>query len=256
MNLLFRNDPIKKLTIGLKKSGGKNFCGKKAVQHIGGGFKRKYRIISFFRTVLDVPGKIRRIEYDPNRSAYIALVCFKNSYMTYIVAGEGLKVNDIVINSVRRVPIAVSNSTLLQNISVGVLVNSVEFFPNAGLKIARAAGTYAQVLKRINENYVLLRLKSKEHRIFHKNVFCSFGRISNSLKKFEKMYKAGQLRYSGKRPVVRGEAKNPVDHPHGGNTSGGRHPRTPKGKLTRGVKTRDVSKVTNNFIFKIRQKQG
>lgn len=255
MNILNKNCVIKKLTLSLNKSGGRNSTGHITVHHRGQGAKYRYRLIDFNRTIKDIPAKVRRIEYDPNRNAYIALICYKNSVLSYIIAADGLKVNDIILNNTTQnyvVNYSLSHSLPLEKFYVGSLLHSIEYFPQFGSKIARSAGSFCQFLKKINEDYILLRLKSKEYRMFYKSVWASFGIVSNKLYKFEKQYKAGQTRYLGIKPTVRGEAKNPVDHPHGGNTSGGRHPRTPWGKLTKGVKTRNLRKITNSLIFKTR----
>lgn len=254
MSLLYKNIGIKKLFLTKKKSGGRNSSGLTSVQHIGGGSKKKYRFIDFFRLVREIPGKVRKIEYDPNRNCFICLVCYKNSVLSYLICSDDLKIGDILITSLNVVSSNLPNSTLIKNVSVGSFIFNLEFFPNYGSKLLRSAGSFGQVLKKVNEDYVLVRLKSKEIRMFHNNCFISFGVVSNKNYKFEFLYKAGQSRYRGIRPVTRGEAKNPVDHPHGGNTSGGRQPMTPKGNLTRGVRTRMLSKVSNNLILKKRHK--
>ena len=253
MSLFLKNLVLKKLTITKKSSGGKNFYGRTSVYHRELGHKKKYRFIDFFRIIREVPGKVRRLEYDPNRSAFVALVCYKNSVLAYCIAAEGLKVGSIVISGVSN-SYSIGSSSLISNVPIGSYVFNLEYFPGFGGKVSRAAGSFCQILKKFNEKYILVRMKSKEFRIFYQHNFVTYGVVSNSFKKFEKFYKAGQSRWRGVRPIVRGEAKNPVDHPHGGNTSGGRHPVTPWGKLTRGVRTRRLRNSNIGFIVKSRYK--
>ena len=251
MNLLFKNSVIKKFTLAKKSSGGRNNMGRTTVHHRALGHRKRYRFLDFFRVIKNVVGRVRRLEYDPNRKSYICLICYKNSVLSYVIAPENVKINDFIITSEKASFIS-GNSTLINNAPIGSYVYNLEYFPNFGGKVARAAGSFCQILKKINSEYVLVKLKSKEFRLFYKNVFITYGIVSNKYKKFEKLYKAGQSIYRGIRPVVRGEAKNPVDHPHGGNTSGGRHPMTPWGKLTKGVKTRNFRKQSSNLILKSR----
>lgn len=251
MNLLFNNVIIKKFTLSKKSSGGRNFTGLTTVHHRFLGHKKRYRVVDFFRIIKDVVGRVRKLEYDPNRSAYLALICYKNGVLSYMLAFENIKINDFLVNS-KKAMYAKGNSTILENAPIGSFIFNLEYFPNFGGKIARAAGSFCQVLKRIRNDYVLVKLRSKELRLFNKNVFVTYGIVSNKDEKFVKLYKAGQSFYRGFRPVVRGEAKNPVDHPHGGNTSGGRHPLTPWGKLTKGSRTRNKRKNTSDFIYKFR----
>jgi large subunit ribosomal protein L2 len=253
MSFFKKNIIIKKFNLSKKSSGGKNNRGVTTVRHISLGHKKKHRLVDYFRLIREVPGRVRRIEYDANRNSYLALICYKNSVLSYMIAYDGIKINDFIIagNSVNT---SYGNSTLISQVSIGSLIYNLEFFPNFGGKIARSAGSFCQVLKKYSENYVLVRLKSKEYRMFFKDNFVTYGIVSNKYKKFEKLYKAGQNIYRGIRPHVRGEAMNPVDHPHGGNTSGGRHPVSYTGKLTKGVKTRLKNKISNSLIYKIRSK--
>jgi large subunit ribosomal protein L2 len=252
MNFFFnKNIQIRKFKLIKKSSGGRNNMGVTTIKHRKLGHKKKYTIIDYFRSIKGVPARVRRVEYDANRNSFIALICYKNSVLSYIIAYDSIKINDFLITNYSVVN-SYGNSTFLFNAGIGSIVHNLEFFPKYGSKISRAAGSYSQVLKKYSENYVLVRLKSKEYRIFSKNILITYGSVSNKYKKFEKLYKAGQNIYRGYRPAVRGEAMNPVDHPHGGNTSGGRHPVTFTGQLTRGVKTRKPNGFNNNLIFKRR----
>ena len=249
MNFFKKNLPIKKFNFSKKSSGGRNNKGSVTVKSLAFGHKKNYRILDFFRTVRNIPGKVRRLEYDPNRNSYIALVCYKNSMLSYTLAYEGIKINDIFIVSNNILP-RVGNSTIISKMPIGMYIYNLEYFPNSGSKIARSGGSFCQILKKYSEDYILIRLRSKEYRLFYKNNYATYGVVINKYKKFEKMYKAGQNIYKGIKPHVRGEAMNPVDHPHGGNTSGGRHPVTFSGKLAKGIKTRLKTKVSNNFIVR------
>lgn len=253
MSFFQKNVIIKKFLVTKKSLGGKNNEGVTTVKHISLGHKKKYRILDYFRLIREVPGRIRRLEYDPNRNVYIALVCYKNSVLSYVLSYEGIKINDFIIAG-KYVNSSYGNATSIGNTTIGSFIYNIEFYPNFGGKIARAAGVFGQVLKKVNDDYILVRLKSKEYRMFFKENFINYGIVSNKYKKFEKLYKAGQNIYRGIRPHVRGEAMNPVDHPHGGNTSGGRHPVSFTGKLAKGVKTRKKNSATNSLIFKRRFK--
>jgi large subunit ribosomal protein L2 len=261
MSFLFKNVSVKKFLLAKKSSGGRNSMGRTTVHHRALGHKKKYRILDFFKIVRGVVGRIRQLEYDPNRKAYISLVCFQNNILSYFLAPNFIGINDYIITT-RNFSLSShqpGNSTSLLNLSGfdeiksgGRFLHNIEFFPDHGAKLTRTAGASAQLIKRFNENYFILKLTSKEERLFHKDVYFTYGTVSNEYMKFERLYKAGQSIYRGLRPVVRGEAKNPVDHPHGGNTSGGRHPMTPWGKLTRCVKTRSRKKPSSNMIHKTR----
>jgi len=251
MSLLFKNFVLRKFTLSKKSSGGRNFLGRTTVHHRALGHKKRYRTLDFFRVVKNVVGRVRRLEYDPNRNANICLICYKNSVLSYVLAPDKITINSFII-AAPRAAFMVGNSTVLSNAPIGSYIYNLEYFPNCGGKVSRSAGAFSQVLKRITSCYVLVKLKSREFRLFHNNVYISYGLVSNKFAKFEKLYKAGQNIYRGARPVVRGEAKNPVDHPHGGNTSGGRHPMTPWGRLTRGVRTRNGRKVSSGLIIKSR----
>jgi large subunit ribosomal protein L2 len=242
---------INKFKYAKKGSGGRNNLGSIVVKHRALGHKKNYKFLDYFRILRQLPARVRRLEYDSNRNVSVALICYKNSVLSYVLGYEGIKINDFLIVDVN-INFNNGSSTLMHRFPIGSTVYNLEYFPNFGSKLARAAGTFSQILKKHSENYVLVRLKSKEYRVFFKNCFASYGSVSNKYKKFEKLYKAGQNIYRGWRPSVRGEAMNPVDHPHGGNTSGGRHPVSFSGKLTKGVRTRNKRLVSNNFIYKRR----
>lgn len=248
--------PIKQLIIGLKKTGGRNNKGRITLRARGGGHKKKYRFIDFKRNLIGIPAKIISIEYDPNRNANIALICYSNGIFSYIIATEGLKVGQYVItndglNYGKKV-IKLGSVFKLADLNVGDIVHNIENKPGEGAKFARAAGCYGQILKKEDEQ-VLIKLNSGEKRLFSINCFCTLGVVSNVEIGMKKLYKAGQNRWKSRRPIVRGVAKNPVDHPHGGRTKGGRPSVSPWGKLTKGKKTRSVRKQ-NNLIVERRNK--
>ncbi len=251
MLILNRNLHIKFLEYSLVSSGGRNNQGVITIRNRARGAKKKFRQVDFFRSVKGVVGRVRCFVYDPNRNAFLVLVCYKNSFLSYLLASEKVFVGQYFINSSSYFEVGDFYSTVLSNAIVGSLFYNLELFPNSGGKFLRSAGAYGQLLKRISSDYVLVRLRSKEMRLFHVNCFFTYGIVSNGFAKFYKLYKASQNIFRGYRPVVRGEAKNPVDHPHGGNTSGGRPPMSPTGKLTQGVRTRGFLK-NDSLIFKTR----
>jgi large subunit ribosomal protein L2 len=249
---LWKGDPVKKLTEGLTKKGGRNNLGRLTARRRGGGHKRLYRLVDFKRLKFDVPAKVERLEYDPNRSAFIALLQYEDGEQAYILAPQRLAVGDTVISG-RRADIKPGNAMPLSAIPVGTIVHNVEMKPGKGGQIARAAGTYVQLVGR-DSGYALLRLGSGEVRMVRAECMASIGAVSNPDQANQKLGKAGRNRWLGKRPAVRGVAMNPVDHPHGGGegrTSGGRHPVTPWGKPTKGAKTRR-NKKTNALIVRRR----
>ena len=249
---LYKGKPIKKLTVGLTKSGGRNNSGKITMWQRGGGHKRRYRIIDFKRTKDGVPGKVETLEYDPNRSAHIALVLYRDGERRYIVAPEGLNVGDIV-ESGSKAPISTGNCLELSGMPLGTVVHCIELFPGKGAQMARSAGSSAQILA-IEGRYVTLRLRSGEIRRVLSNCRATIGVVSNSEHSLRSLGKAGAKRWMGIRPSVRGVAMNPIDHPHGGGegkTSGGRHPVTPWGVPTKGYRTRK-SKKNNRLIVRRR----
>ncbi len=252
---LWKGDPVKKLTEGLTKKGGRNNMGRITARRRGGGHKRLYRIVDFKRRKFDVPAKVERLEYDPNRSAFIALVNYEDGEQAYILAPQRLAVGDTVISG-DRADIKPGNAMPLAAIPVGTIVHNVEMKPGKGGQIARSAGTYVQLVGR-DSGYALLRLGSGEVRMVRAECMASIGAVSNPDQANAKLGKAGRKRWIGKRPSVRGVAMNPVDHPHGGGegrTSGGRHPVTPWGKPTKGRKTRH-NKKTDSLIVRRRHKK-
>lgn len=253
----FNLDPIKRLTVSSKHADGRNMRGRITSYHKGGGAKRKYRMIDFRRVILEVPAFIRRFEYDPNRNSYIALICYANGILSYTLAIEGTKFGNIIINTKKYfIDYGLGTSLILKNFPIGSYVNAIALSTSGNAKIARSAGTYAQVLKKIGLRYIILKLKSGEHRAINSSVMATSGVISNSNFKNTRLTKAGQSRLLGKRPIVRGVAMNPIDHPHGGNTSGGRPSVSPWGKLAKAGKTRSYRKTSSNFILKSKIKRS
>jgi len=253
-NGIWQGKPYKRLTKGLVKSGGRNNLGKMTVRHRGGGHKRLYRVIDFKRYKQDCPGVIKRIEYDPNRSAYIALVQYNDGVHSYILAPAKMKVGDSVISSINA-DIKIGNSLPLRNIPIGTTVHNVEMKPGKGGQLARAAGTFVNLLGK-DSGYAQIKLSSGELRMVHLDCVATIGTLSNADRKNTIIGKAGRNRWYGKRPHVRGVAMNPIDHPHGGGegrTSGGRHPVTPWGVSTKGKKTRK-RKLTDRLIIRRRTK--
>ncbi len=247
--------PEKSLLTTLKKTGGRNNQGTITVRHIGGGVRRKYRIIDFKRNKDDIDAVVKTIEYDPNRSANIALVTYKDGEKRYILACEDLKIGQ-VIQSGENADIKVGNALPLSKIPVGTFVHNVELKPGKGGQIARSAGTSVQILGR-EEKYVLLRLQSGEMRKVLATCRATIGVVGNSQHELVVLGKAGRVRLMGVKPHVRGTAMNPVDHPHGGGEGrtpiGRKQPLTKWGKKTRGVKTRDPKKASNKLIVNRRK---
>ncbi len=237
-----------------KKSGGRNSAGRITTRHIGGGHRQHYRIIDFKRNKDGILGNVERLEYDPNRTANIALVCYADGERRYIIAPKGLVAGN-VIQSGQHAPIKTGNTLPLRNIPVGSVVHCVEMKPGKGAQLARSAGTSVQLVAREGQ-YATLRLRSGEMRKVPSECRATIGEVSNSEHNLRSLGKAGATRWRGVRPTVRGVAMNPVDHPHGGGegrTSGGRHPVTPWGVPTKGYKTRK-NKRTDNMIVRRRNK--
>jgi len=252
---LYKGKPVKALTEGLTKSGGRNNHGRITVRFRGGGHKRSYRMVDFKRTKFDMPATVERLEYDPNRTAFIALVKYQDGDLAYILAPQRLAVGDTVISG-NRVDVKPGNAMPLANIPVGTIVHNVEMKPGKGGQIARSAGTYVQLVGR-DQGYALLRLSSGEQRMVPGTCMASIGAVSNPDHSNITIAKAGRNRWLGKKPHVRGVVMNPVDHPHGGGegrTSGGRHPVTPWGKPTKGKKTR-ANKSTDKYIVRSRHQK-
>jgi len=253
---LWKGGPQKQLTEGIAKTGGRNNRGRITSRHIGGGHKKLYRIIDFKRNKFDSVATIERIEYDPNRTAYIALIKYEDGELSYILAPAKLKQGDKIISGTGDVDIKIGNSLPLKNIPVGTIVHNVEMKPGKGGQIARSAGASVSLVGK-DSGYAQLKLASGELRIVLLSCMATIGTLSNADKKNTIVGKAGRNRWLGKRPHVRGVAMNPVDHPHGGGegkTSGGRHPVTPWGKPTKGKKTRK-NKLTSKFILRRRTKK-
>ncbi|MFC7052655.1 50S ribosomal protein L2 [Hansschlegelia quercus] len=249
---LYKGKPLKTLTEGLHSSGGRNNYGRITVRFRGGGHKRTYRIIDFKRRKLDVAATVERIEYDPNRSAFIALIRYADGELSYILAPQRLGVGDSVIAGAQ-VDVKPGNAMPLGVAPVGTIVHNVELKIGRGGQIARSAGAYAQIVAR-DQGYVTLRLSSGEQRMVHGQCFGTVGAVSNPDHSNISLGKAGRSRWLGRKPHNRGVTMNPVDHPHGGGegrTSGGRHPVTPWGKPTKGKRTRS-NKSTDKFIVSSR----
>ena len=246
---LWKGKPVKSLTEGLSKTGGRNNKGRITAWHRGGGHKRRYRLVDFKRRKFDVPGTIERLEYDPNRSAFIALVRYEDGELAYILAPQRLKPGDRVVAG-ERIDIRPGNAAPLRAIPIGTVVHNVEMKPGKGGQIARAAGTYVQLVGR-DGDYAQLRLTSGEIRVVRQECMATVGAVSNPDHQNINLGKAGRSRWLGRRPHVRGVAMNPIDHPHGGGegrTSGGRHPVTPWGKPTKGARTRRNKKTQPQIL--------
>ena len=251
---LSKEKPHKSLTKKFKSTGGRNNQGRITSRRMGGGVKRKYRLIDFKRNKLDIAAEIIRNEYDPNRSAFISLIKYDDGELSYIISPKNLKVGDKILSG-EDVEIKNGNCLPLKNIPVGTNIHNIELKPGAGGQLVRSAGSSAQIVSK-ETPYVQVKLVSGEIRHINKNSRATIGEISNPDQKNIKLGKAGRKRYLGFRPKVRGVVMNPVDHPHGGGegrTSGGRNPVTPWGVPTKGKKTRK-NKKTNVFIIKRRKK--
>ena len=251
---LWKGKPEKSLTQGLPSKGGRNNSGQITARRRGGGHKRRYRIIDFKRTKVDIPATVERIEHDPNRSAFIALIEYEDGERSYIIAPQRLAPGDTVISG-EKVDIKPGNALPMTNIPVGTIVHNVELKVGGGAQISRSAGTYVQLIGK-DQGYAQLRMNSGEIRIIRAECMATIGAVSNPDKANIKLGKAGRKRWLGKRPAVRGVAMNPVDHPHGGGegrTSGGRHPVTPWGKPTKGKRTRS-NKKTDRLIIRRRKR--
>ena len=251
---LTTDNPEKRLTVALRKKGGRNNTGRITVRHRGGGHKRRYRIIDYKRNKFGVYGKVATIEYDPNRSAYISLIHYEDGEKRYILSPLKIKVGDKIISG-KKVPLKTGNALRLFNIPTGLSVHNIELTPGSGGQLVRSAGAYAQIMAH-DSGYTTLKLPSGEIRMVSDQCMATIGQIGN--KTYEQIVsgKAGRSRWLGRRPSVRGVVMNPVDHPHGGGegkTSGGRHPVTPWGKPTKGYKTRKKNKKSNIMIVKRRK---
>ncbi len=253
---LWKGKPEKGLTEGLRSKGGRNNTGRVTLRWRGGGHKRRYRVIDFKRDKHDVVGTVERLEYDPNRTAFIALIAYEDGERRYIIAPQRLAVGDQVVAG-QRVDVKPGNAMPLRNIPVGTVIHNIEMKPGKGAQIARSAGCYAQLVGK-DQGYAQLRLMSGELRLVRGECFATIGAVSNPDQQNISLGKAGRARWLGRRPSVRGVAMNPIDHPHGGGegrTSGGRHPVTPWGKPTKGKKTRN-NKKTDRLIMRRRHAAG
>jgi large subunit ribosomal protein L2 len=249
---LWRGKPVKNLTEGKKKTGGRNNTGRITGPHRGGGHKQRYRLIDFKRRKFDVPATVERLEYDPNRSGFIALVRYSDGELSYILAPQRLKVGDSVISG-QRVDVKPGNAMPLGNMPVGSIIHNIELKIGKGGQLARSAGTFAQLVGK-DSGYAQVKLSSGELRMIHAECMATIGAVSNPDQQNVNYGKAGRMRWMGYKPVTRGVAMNPIDHPHGGGegrTSGGRHPVTPWGKPTKGKKTRK-NKSTDKMIIRRR----
>jgi large subunit ribosomal protein L2 len=246
---LYKGKPVKSLVEGQNKSGGRGNTGRITSRRIGGGHKTAYRLIDFKRTKHDMPAVVERLEYDPNRTGFIALIKYQDGTLSYILAPQRLAAGDTVISS-KQTDVKPGNAMEIGSVPVGTIVHNVETKPGAGGSLARAAGTYAMVAGR-DGGFVIIRLKSGETRLVPANAMSSVGAVSNQDHINEVVGKAGRARWKGARSVSRGIARNPVDHPNGGRTNGGKHWATPWGKPTKGYKTR-TNKSTSKFIVRSR----
>ena len=245
---LYKGKPLKKLTVGKPAKGGRNNTGRITVRFQGGGHKQSYRIIDFKRRKLGMAAKVERIEYDPNRTSFIALIKYTDGEQAYIIAPQRLSVGDEVVSG-EQVDVKPGNAMPLANMPVGTIIHNIEMKIGKGAAMTRSAGTFAQIVGR-DQGYVVVRLNSGESRLIHGQCFATVGAVSNPDHMNASLGKAGRARWLGRRPHNRGVTMNPVDHPHGGGegrTSGGRHPVSPWGKPTKGKKTRS-NKSTTKFI--------
>jgi large subunit ribosomal protein L2 len=250
---LWKGKPVKGLTEGKSHSGGRNNHGRTTVRFRGGGHKQSYRMVDFKRRKFDMPATVERLEYDPNRTAFIALLKYQDGELAYIIAPQRLKAGDTVVNGSKGADIKPGNAMPLANIPVGTIIHAIELKPGAGAKVARSAGTFAQLVGK-DAGYAQIKLMSGEVRVVRAECMASVGAVSNPDNSNQELGKAGRRRWMGFRPHNRGVTMNPIDHPHGGGegrTSGGRHPVTPWGKPTKGAKTRN-NKRTDRLIVRRR----
>ncbi|MCR9073320.1 MAG: 50S ribosomal protein L2 [Alphaproteobacteria bacterium] len=252
---LSKKNPEKRLLVTNHRAKGRNNKGRITIRHKGGGHKRRYRLIDFKRNKYDIKGKVVSIEYDPNRNANIGLIHYEDGEKRYILHPENLKIGDIIVSGIKSA-ISIGNALPLSSIPLGTDVHNIEFFPGKGGQLIRSAGTSAKILAKEND-FVVLRLSSKEIRLFKKECFATVGRISNADFYNIVLGKAGRKRWLGKRPTVRGSVMNPIDHPHGGGEGrcpiGKARPLTPWGKPALGLKTRKKNKSSNIFIIRSRK---
>jgi large subunit ribosomal protein L2 len=248
---LWKGAPVKVLTVGKTKTGGRNNHGRITTRHIGGGHKQTYRMVDFRRNKFDMPAKVERLEYDPNRTAFIALLKYTDGERRYILAPQRLAEGDSVVAGVKA-DVKPGNAMQLASMPIGTIVHNVEMKPGGGGKIARSAGAYGQLVGR-DGGWAVMRLNSGETRRVRAECMATVGAVSNPDHMNEVGGKAGRTRWKGTRPTVRSVMMNPVDHPNGGRTKGGKHWATPWGKPTKGYKTRK-NKTTDRFIIRSRSK--
>jgi large subunit ribosomal protein L2 len=251
---LTASKPYKPLLEVIKRTGGRNNDGRMTMRYIGGGHKRRYRIIDFARTKFDVPATVLTVEYDPNRTARIALIEYTDGEKAYIIAPQGIKVGKVVVSGASVAP-EIGNAMPLSSMPLGTIIHNIELKPNGGAELARSAGTYAQLLAR-DGKYATIKLPSGEMRMVLAKCLATVGSVSNADHMNVNLGKAGRHRWLGRRPRVRGVAMNPVDHPMGGGEgrSSGGHPRSRNGLLAKGKKTRDKKKSSNRLIISRRKK--
>ena len=250
---LWKGRPVKTLTEGLSKKAGRNNSGRITMRRRGGGAKRLYRIVDFKRNKIDVPATVERIEYDPNRTAFIALIRYTDGEQAYVLAPQRLAVGDQIVSSAKA-DVKPGNTMPFSGMPIGTIVHNIEMKPGKGGQIARSAGTYAQFVGR-DGGYAQVRLSSGELRLVRQECKATVGAVSNPDHSNQNLGKAGRNRHLGKRPSVRGVVMNPVDHPHGGGegrTSGGRNPVTPWGVPTKGKRTRNKKKDSSKYILRSR----
>ena len=253
---LWKGKPVKTLTEGLKRTGGRNNTGRITTFHIGGGHARRYRLVDFKRTKNDMTATVERLEYDPNRTAFIALIKYQDGTLSYIIAPQRLQKGDVV-ESGKKVDVKPGNAMPLKSIPIGTIIHNVEMKPGKGGQLARSAGTYVQLVGR-DSGFAQIRLSSGELRKVQQECMATIGAVSNADHGNTQMGKAGRKRWMGIRPTVRGVAMNPIDHPHGGGegrTSGGRHPVTPWGKGTKGTKTRNNKRTDGMIIRRLNKRR-
>jgi large subunit ribosomal protein L2 len=252
---LWKGSPLKILTKKNTEKSGRNNFGHITVRHKSAGHKKSFRIIDFKRDKFDLEAKVERIEYDPNRTSFIALVKYSDGIYSYILAPHKLSIGDVIMSSKKLIDVKIGNAMPLSVIPIGSIIHNIEIKPSCGGVISRSAGNYSQLVGK-DGGYALVKMQSGEIRLFSLECMATIGTVSNLDNKNTTIGKAGRSRWLGIRPTVRGVAMNPVDHPHGGGegkTSGGRHPVSPTGKPTKGKITRKRSKNTNRFIVKSRR---
>jgi large subunit ribosomal protein L2 len=249
---LWKGGPVKMLTEGKPKTGGRNSDGRITTRHIGGGHKQAYRLIDFKRRKHDVAATVERLEFDPNRTAFIALIKYKDGHLSYILAPQRLQVGDQVVSG-EKVDVKPGNAMPLAAMPIGTIVHNVEMKPGRGGQLARSAGSFVQLVGR-DSGWAVLKLNSGETRRVRAECMASIGAVSNPDHTNEVIAKAGRKRWMGIRPTVRSIAMNPIDHPNGGRTKGGKHWATPWGKPTKGFKTRK-NKATDKYIVRSRSKK-